>query len=305
MLVSCPIDVYSRVQVTVSLPPGTNARLATLSGQPGQQDHGTPGLPKARRAVWLSLARLGITDETVSLSINVSSPIPHGKGMGSSTADIAAAVAATFAAFGKRASPHDIAAIALSIEPTDGTMFRGIALFDHRQGRVTRHLGKPPGVDLLIVDPGGEVDTLEFNRNPHLPELNRKKEREVAEALCLVEQGVRNRDPRALGEGSTLSAKAHQAILPKPGLDLVLTAAKDTGGAGINVAHSGTVMGMLFDSRTVDLPEVETYVRRKLPWAAITSARLIGGGVKVVKTGEDHLSRREHTRCGAPVRAQA
>ena len=67
-------------------------------------------------------------------------------------------------AAGQPFSPESIASIALSVEPTDGVMFPGIALFDHRCGSIAESLGAPPPMEVIVIDTGGTVDTLEFNR---------------------------------------------------------------------------------------------------------------------------------------------
>ena len=43
-------------------------------------------------------------------------------------------------------------------------MFPGIALIDHRCGSIAESLGPPPPMEVIVIDTGGTVDTLEFNR---------------------------------------------------------------------------------------------------------------------------------------------
>ena len=75
--------------------------------------------PKARRAVALTLERVAHSD--VDASLRLSSPLPRGKGMASSAADVSA-IAATAAALGYKdeLTPEEIGRLALSIEPSDG-----------------------------------------------------------------------------------------------------------------------------------------------------------------------------------------
>ncbi|MCY3732835.1 MAG: GHMP kinase, partial [Chloroflexi bacterium] len=73
--------------------------------------------PKAVQAVALTLDRFGLDGLDVDLSLD--SPIPRGKGMASSTADIVASVAATGAALGRATDAELEADIALMIEPSD------------------------------------------------------------------------------------------------------------------------------------------------------------------------------------------
>jgi len=149
-LVTCPVDLYSTVSVVL------------YRGQPGVL--GPEDCPKAIQAVCSTLAYLGKGDLTAELTIH--SPLPRGKGMASSTADVAGAAAATALALGIALTPRELGALAVAVEPSDGVMFPGIALFDHREGRLAQELGPPPPMEVIVLDFGGVVDTLEFNRGP-------------------------------------------------------------------------------------------------------------------------------------------
>ncbi|HHY95117.1 MAG TPA: hypothetical protein GX513_08930 [Firmicutes bacterium] len=127
-LVSCPIDVYTRAEVSLyrAGPDVSRAAAALLPPLP-------PGAgAKASRAVQLTLASLG--KEDIQARVRLTRFFPPGKGLGTSTADILATAQATAQALGCRLTPSELARIALAIEPSDSTMFPGLALFDHRQG---------------------------------------------------------------------------------------------------------------------------------------------------------------------------
>ena len=127
-MVTCPIDLRSTA--TVQLSPGDGVVQAPSDS------------PKAKLAVQATLTVLG--EAKTDARLHLDSPLPRGKGMASSTADVSAAIAATASAAGRELAPEQIAEIALAIEPSDGVMFPGIVLFDHRKGRVSRVLGPPP-----------------------------------------------------------------------------------------------------------------------------------------------------------------
>lgn len=216
------------------------------------------------------------------LAIHIASELPRAKGMASSTADIAATCVATARALGREGlSPDEIANIALDIEPTDGIMFPGIVLFDHVRGITRRSLGPPPPIDILIIDLGGDVDTIAFNSRDDLAALNCRKEPIVRDALALVEEGIRLGDAAMVGEGATLSALAHQSILPKPELPDLIRLAKKSGAVGVNIAHSGTVVGIIIDRKRGDSREVTERLRRGTPASRhiLGEVQVIGGGV--------------------------
>ena len=270
-LVTCPIDYFSRVQVELF-----------SSGSPAGDPPvvGPDDSPKAMAAVSATLAHLGRGELAARLAI--SNPIPRGKGMGSSSADVVAAIAATGLALGKELSPQTVGRLALMEEPTDGVMFPGIALFDHRQGNLMEELGPPPPMEIVALDFGGTVDTVEFNRQDRRS-LWQSLRPETDQALELVRQGIKEADPKKLGRGATLSAEANQRVLLKPQLPDVLKFAQSLDAAGVTVGHSGTIMGVLLDAKERRGRSVFRRAREFFPKAeAVSHFRLRGGGVQRV-----------------------
>ncbi len=266
-LITCPIDLYTAVAV-----------------EPGGHMLAAGG--KTIEAVRRTWAYLGVS--CPQFAITVSSALPPGKGMASSSADISAACQAAALAAGRTLSADEIADIALSIEPTDGIFYPGVVMFDHVCGLIRKPLGAPPPMSILIFDAGGQVDTLEFNRRRDLAELNAAKEAQVRQAVELVSRGLATGDPLAIGRGATLSALANQAILPKPCLNKVIAIAGRYGAAGINTAHSGTVIGVLFAGQPVAaLAGCREAILQACPELRfLRQARFIGGGLKL-EGGED------------------
>ncbi len=269
-LVSCPIDMHSTA--TVTLTPGD-----------GHVD-APPDAPKSRQAVNLTLAHFGRDD--VDALLRLSSQLPRGKGMASSTADVSASIAATAAALDEQQdiSPQTVASIALRVEPSDSIMLPGIAVLDHKQGNIAETLGHPPPMRVVVLDFGGDVDTLAFN-GVNRDGILREMQPEFEEALSLISRGVRKGNTADIGAGATRSAIANQHLLYKPQLDAVIRLADDAGAVGVTAAHSGTVLGMLFDD---DGALAENAISRA--WETlfgirrIYNRRIVGGGVIPVET---------------------
>jgi L-threonine kinase len=274
-LIPCPINLYSLARVTL---------------RPGSAVSGPTGRSKATAAVRKILDFLGHQDLGGELTIQ--SEIPTGKGMASSTADIGAAILATSSALGVSIKPRDLARLAISIEPTDGTLLPGITLLDHVRGQWILPLGVAPAAQILVVDPGGEVDTLQFNSLPQLSNLNRINEPITRQAFHLVRRGIQERNLHLLGEGTTLSAEANQSILGKNLLPELKRWGKQRGCQGIIAAHSGTVLGMIYP-HNLDLGPEEAELRRVFPEIAnVWKVRLIPGGVKQVPTSDKNSGRK-------------
>jgi L-threonine kinase len=202
--------------------------------------------------------------------------------MGSSTADVAGAIVATA---GLARGPLDlrtVARLALSVEPTDGSFFPGIVCFDHREGLILEPLGEALPLAILVLDCGGRVDTVAFNRVDRRS-LLAGMEGQFREALAMVRAGIAQRDAWLVGAGASLSAECNQRILPKPFLPAVRREGRDVGAVGVCVAHSGTVVGLLLEAGRDDLSQIRDRMVRRLPGLQRTwLTRLVGGGVRPV-----------------------
>lgn len=262
-LVTCPIDLGAAVQVN---------REGT--GFPEDFPKTAQGIRLAAEKVGLSITELGFERESV---------LPPGKGMGSSTADIAAAILATGLLGGYTLSPEEVAQLALQVEPSDGIMFPGLVLFDHREGKWLEELGEAPEINILVADPGGVVDTIAFNQYQDLDKINRKKEPQVKRALEYIREGLLKGDLAQIGRGATESALANQELLPKPDLSQMISWAKEVKALGVNVAHSGTVMGLLMPSDGYHPEEVKSFIQKRRPDWKFYCTRLINGGLQIIK----------------------
>ena len=265
-LVTCPVDFYSRVKIDI---------YADGPGVEAPED-----CDKAAAAVRRTLFHLKNAKVRAKLTIN--NPIPRGKGMASSSADLAAAIAATGLALGEEMSPYQIAQIALSIEPTDGIMIPGVALFDHRAGIIRESLGPPPPMEIVALDLGGTVDTVQFNMVDRFQRWQSVDE-QTGEALRLLRQGIEEQDPALVGRGASISAEASQTVLAKPRLAEVKEFAESVGAVGVNVGHSGTIMGVLLDARERRGKSTYHKALSAFPDAeSVYHFRLLGGGVQRV-----------------------
>ncbi len=202
---------------------------------------------KARKAVELTLARYGKTRTGGILRVRSNTPV--GWGLGSSTSDVTAAIRAVADAFDDRLSERDIAALAVMAETaSDSTMFsENTVLFAQREGIVIEQFdGVLPPLEVLgfNTDPAGTgIDTLDF-----VPVRYSWREIESFRPLVgLLRQAILAQDARLVGQVATASADINQQHLPKPGYQSLKQIMTRTGALGLQVAHSGTVVGLLFD----------------------------------------------------------
>ncbi len=261
LLVTCPIDQYSRAILEVGPP----MKLP----------------PKAQKMARLASEFYGVPLD--SLRITLQSDLPRSKGMSSSSADMAA-VASVIAYYGKREiDPREILALCLKVEPTDGTFFPGIVGMDHLAGTFVESLGTSPQIEIQIFDLGGEVDTGWFNQRKELALLNRQKEPAVLAAWKELKVGFSLGDSAKIAEGATQSARAHQSILFKSGLDELMDRLSFYGALGIVTAHSGTVIGVLWEDYDEKAwRDLQIFAAELIPdLTFLTRAKLIQGGIRV------------------------
>lgn len=251
-LVSCPITSYSTAQTT-----------------PGRAQ---PSLPeKARRA--LESFPIGSLPP-----ISLRQRLPSGRGYGSSTADIGSVLFTAARWAGITLDPLQASQLAVGIEPTDSSLFPGLTLFDHRRAEFHEILGSALPVAIVIVDPGGMVDSEAFNTHDWTATL-KKMAPLHRQAFDLLKQGIVSQNIPALGAAATMSAKAHQEILNNPWLDPVLALSDQIGASGVCRAHSGTILGILFPESSFDKEAVVPYIKKRLPaQIRLRVTELSGGG---------------------------
>ncbi|HHW04086.1 MAG TPA: GHMP kinase [Thermoanaerobacterales bacterium] len=236
-LITCPISLYTEVDVKL-VPKKTNS----------SDDCDEFYDKKSYKSYLAALKTLHFFKvEGLKPVIKINTQIPRGIGLSSSTADITATCMATASAAGRYIFSGDIADIALSIEPSDGVMFSGAVIFDHIKGTWKESLGSLPDMDVYIIDTGETVDTKEFNSRKDLLALNQKKEARVMVALEMARSAIKKGDVKLLGEAMIMSAMAHQEILYKYHLENIIESALKFGAVGVNIAHSGSAMGLFFE----------------------------------------------------------
>ena len=229
-LVTLPVNMWSEVRLELDF------NSSAIQNFPASKD-------KARSAVRKTLDYLGYS--TLGAKLYVSSEIPEGKGMASSTADIVAACRATAQTLGQELSPEEISSIAIEIEPSDGVMYPGVVCYNYRRGALIESLGKLPPIDILTLDLGGHVDTLRFNS---IPKNYTAEELEIlCQAYELVKAGIREQSLEIIGRAATMSARVNQRLLPKPHLEILIEISAKYNAFGVCIAHSGTVAGLLFE----------------------------------------------------------
>ena len=217
---------------------------------------------KSQLMLKLTLNHLGY--EKFNFGIILESELPHGKGMASSSADIAAVCKAVALALGNDLTAFEIAKLTTSIEPTDGIFYNGIVAMNPLSGKFLCRFNQIPEYKIAVFDFGGKINTLEFQRrsNLYLTELPQKFDLELV----------------------TTSSLANQNILHKAHLEEIIELAKSLGALSVNVAHTGTVIGIIFDENIKDyeLEKKIAIINEKFQCLNFMSTvKLINGGFNI------------------------
>ncbi|WP_462417632.1 GHMP family kinase ATP-binding protein [Kytococcus sp. Marseille-QA3725] len=206
--------------------------------------------PRAVATVHRVLAELGRTGTGGLLQLDSSAP--RRRGLGSSTADVLATARAVADAFEAVLPAGLLARVAVEVEgASDPLMWDGPVLFAHRSGQLLERYpalpaGRVVGLDLAPASPG--VETADRA-------LPRYSQREITEFGRLVQDlghALHNGDLALVAEVATRSARVHARHHPDPVLHRVLDEHTRWGGLGVQVAHSGTVAGVLLPPPPAD-----------------------------------------------------
>jgi len=263
-LINAPIDLYATIQID------------TCAGNDICVDS-DDNYGKVIQAVNKTLAHLDI-DLPPGLKLTIPSPVPRGKGLASSTSEISASIGATARSLGKALTPKEVGDIAIGIESSDGIYYPGVVQYNQLTGELYEELGNPPSLGFLIVDGGGTVSTDSFDRE--FAKVHAEKHSsDIQKSVDLVKKGFKLGSSRLVAEGATLSARINQGVLYKPLLEPLIEVGRENGALGVNCAHTGTVLGLMFDRTDLNIAKLEERV------AAIVGRNRILGSYHMVSGG--------------------
>jgi GHMP kinase len=250
-LVTCPINRYSYALSNVIQP--FSKEFCALQ----------PKSAQARKLVQELVQQKN--KNQICPPVYVRSDILQGKGMASSSADISVTAMATALAMDYDLSLKELEQICLSVEPTDASFYQGVTQFDYIKGTISKPLGMCPPLKILVFDEGGSIDTVSFNKQADLQNKILEKESIIQESFDLFKQGLITHDIKLIGQAATLSAFGNQRILYKPNLYDFHDVGNSYNSVGTIIAHSGTIMGLLFPVDYGRIDDCKNEILRKLP----------------------------------------
>lgn len=220
---------------------------------------------------------------TKNISLNINSKIPVGKGMASSTADIGATIKATLSLIDKDLSSEEISKLAAEIEPTDSIFIDKNSIFNPLNGTVIKYLGNLTNAKVIILEPNKVLDTMKIRLRQDYNKLKVENKEVIKKSFALLEEGLKkNNNLSLVGEACTLSSLANENIEKKEYLNEIIKISKKYGAYGVNIAHSGTVVGILIDKSMNDKKMIDTLCESNINsvYNKIYTQNIINGGIK-------------------------
>lgn len=254
-MITCPVGLYSRALVT--------DRTSAKTGM-GK---------KAEIALKTTVNYMGFEDFPLGLALE--SQLPVGKGMAASSADIAAVIQAVATAIDDELAPEEVAELAAGIEPTDGIFYPGVVQMNYMTGELLHSFGDAPKMIVAMFDTGGKINTVEFHAD------DKGQHNSSPELLQAVEELKKDFSPKKIAQAATISALENQKLVEKKQLPEIIEYVKSLGALGVNVAHSGTMLGVLFapDESMRKVVEAVREIQAKFPHLEhFETDRIVSGG---------------------------
>ncbi|MGB1257745.1 MAG: hypothetical protein ACPG51_17875 [Thiolinea sp.] len=226
-LVTLPVDLWSSCHLTCSPVSGQSVINTSFA--------------KSKALTKQLLREFGL-EHGVKLDLSFSRSIPIGKGLSSSTADMLAVVRAFQEAFNIMIPEEHISRLFSRIEPHDALHYPMSTIYNHRQGKVLKELGYIPDFTIVAVDSGGELSTVEYNKNlSYTPQLMHSYDQLYAELITAFAKY----DDVAIARCAQRSTELHAERTGNQFLLNLLQKSSAMDIAGILTAHSGTCAGLL------------------------------------------------------------
>ncbi|EGT2199898.1 GHMP family kinase ATP-binding protein [Clostridioides difficile] len=264
-LCSYAIDMYSKVYIEEKL---VDINL---------------GRYKSRLAIEKVFEKFNLPKKyTKNISLNINSKIPVGKGMASSTADIGATIKATLSLIDKDLSSEEISKLAAEIEPTDSIFIDKNSIFNPLNGTVIKYLGNLTNAKVVILEPNKVLDTMKIRLRQDYNRLKVENKEVIKKSFALLEEGLKKNNLSLVGEACTLSSLANENIEKKEYLNEIIKISKKYGAYGVNIAHSGTVIGILIDKFMNDKKMIDALCESNINsvYNKIYTLNIINGGIK-------------------------
>ena len=244
-----------------------------------------PNFKKMKQAYSLTCVFFNIPEENLpKIKVVRHSDIPLSKGMSSSTADIVAMIYGVTYCLNKKITEREVIKICCQIEKTDSIVLSQLSVMAPGSGHIIFQTTWTPKCHLLILEGRQDLDTSDFHafRNE---EMVRKQGEIYCELINEFKKSTCTQSISDIGKIATKSSFLNQTILPKPYFQDIYLFGKKYGAVGTMVAHSGTVVGLLFNynspriNNLIKVLRLNSAITKEYPKIYLTET--VEGGVSI------------------------
>ncbi|UUX33344.1 GHMP family kinase ATP-binding protein [Fundicoccus culcitae] len=183
------------------------------------------------------------------IDIQIDNSIPYEKGMGSSTADLVSLSIALSEYFDLNWNPTFIAKVLTQIEATDSLVFPSLTLMNPDTGESILNFTQDKYYSVACIIPSESINTSTIISSYSERDWNIKAYSD------LLNQTTKAFDCHSLDQlikVAELSALLNEKILTKPFLEGLIKLKSIQGIKGLNVSHTGTVIGIIYDESVIN-----------------------------------------------------
>ncbi len=276
-LINAPIPLFSEARAFISTP-HTKDSLREK------------GFSKAAFAIE-KMIEIHAKNTNFEYNVHINSAIPRNKGLSSSTAEISGAVLAASKILNLNLSYQDISQFLIDVDgSSDAVFLKGITHIQQLNGQVCSQYENIPNLSFIIVDAGGEIETQKFDRK-FARWVSIEHEFSIKRALDLMKQGFETGNSAHVAKAATISAKVNQFIHHKSPFQTLLEGTRQHGGLGVNCAHTGTILGVMFDHTKTDANTLTERVKELINPLPILGVYPLIGGLSEIEMSEAFIAR--------------
>ncbi|MFS0788807.1 hypothetical protein ABC345_20800 [Shouchella sp. 1P09AA] len=236
-------------KMSITLPWSEIGSTATLSVNNSYGGIICSSLSKEKALKAAKLTSMYLLGEELNGELTIYNSLAVGKGLGTSTMDVLAAIRAVSKSCFKKLEKWEEAELATKAElACDAVMFDDTTvLFSSEDATVLKDFNrKLPS--MLIIGFDSEPKTIINTLDLRTPNYSNEELKIFNQLVDTVEKGIISNKLELIGEVATISADINQTYLPKKNYHKIKKIAENFKAiVGIQIAHTGTVMGLICD----------------------------------------------------------
>ena len=125
-------------------------------------------------------------------------------------------------------------------------------IFNPLTADIKKYLGGINDTKVVILEPNDILNTKLIRTMPNYKMYKMQNKEIIKKSFDLLDEGLAKKDLNLIGRACTYSGLANENIHQKPFLKDIIEVSDKFGCYGVNIAHSGTVVGILMHKEMDD-----------------------------------------------------